>query len=198
MALTRKMLKAMGIEDDKIEQIIEAHTETVDALKAEKNGLKEKADKLDEVQKELDGLKASNGEDWKAKHDAVKKEFDSYKQAQADKETLSTKKSAYRKIIEDTGIKSKKLVDLIINSVDFSKIELDGENIKDAEKLTETVKSDYAEYIPEKGVEGAKVENPVKSTSKRTKEEILAIKDGGERRKAMAENAELFGIKEGL
>ena len=31
--LTRKMLKAMNIEDEKIEQIIEAHTETVDALK---------------------------------------------------------------------------------------------------------------------------------------------------------------------
>ena len=34
MALTRKMLKAMGIEDDKIDQIIEAHTETVDGLKS--------------------------------------------------------------------------------------------------------------------------------------------------------------------
>ena len=29
MALTRKMLKAMGIEDDKIDQIIEAHSETM-------------------------------------------------------------------------------------------------------------------------------------------------------------------------
>ena len=197
MALTRKMLKAMGIDEEKIDQIIEAHSETVDALKAERDGLKEKANKLDEVQKELDSLKSLNGEDWKAKHDSLKKDFENYKQAQAEKETLSAKKSAYRKIIEDTGIKSKKLVDLIINSVDFSKIELDGENIKDAEKLTETVKSDYAEYIPQKSVEGAKVENPINSTSKRTKEEILAIKDGGERRKAMAENAELFGIKEG-
>ena len=33
MALTRKFLKAMGIEDDKIDQIIDAHTETVTALK---------------------------------------------------------------------------------------------------------------------------------------------------------------------
>ena len=32
-SLTRKMLKAMGIEDEKIDQIIEAHSETVDALK---------------------------------------------------------------------------------------------------------------------------------------------------------------------
>lgn len=33
MSLTRKMLRAMGIEDDKADQIIEAHAETVDALK---------------------------------------------------------------------------------------------------------------------------------------------------------------------
>lgn len=33
MALTRKMLKAMGIEDEKIDQIIDAHTETVEGLK---------------------------------------------------------------------------------------------------------------------------------------------------------------------
>ena len=33
MALTRKMLRAMGVEDDKADQIIDAHAETVDALK---------------------------------------------------------------------------------------------------------------------------------------------------------------------
>ena len=33
MALTRKMLRAMGIEDEKADEIIEAHAETVDALK---------------------------------------------------------------------------------------------------------------------------------------------------------------------
>lgn len=33
MALTRKFLAAMGIEADKIDSIIDAHTETVDALK---------------------------------------------------------------------------------------------------------------------------------------------------------------------
>lgn len=33
MALTRKMLRAMGIKDEKADEIIEAHSETVDALK---------------------------------------------------------------------------------------------------------------------------------------------------------------------
>ena len=58
MSLTRKMLKAMGIEEEKIDQIIEAHSETVDSLKADRDSYKEDAEKLKDVQKELDGLKA--------------------------------------------------------------------------------------------------------------------------------------------
>ena len=43
MGLSRKMLEAMGIENDKIESIIEAHSETVPALKAERDPYKEVA-----------------------------------------------------------------------------------------------------------------------------------------------------------
>ena len=47
MSLTRKMLKAMNIEEEKIDQIIEAHTETVDGFKDKVNEYKEKAEKYD-------------------------------------------------------------------------------------------------------------------------------------------------------
>lgn len=33
MALTRKSLKAMGLTDEQVDGVIEAHTETVEALK---------------------------------------------------------------------------------------------------------------------------------------------------------------------
>ncbi len=36
MAMTHKFLKALGIEDDKAEEIIAAHLETVNAIKAER------------------------------------------------------------------------------------------------------------------------------------------------------------------
>ena len=45
----------MGIENDKIESIIEAHSETVTALKAEREHYKEVAERVD------------TSEDWKAK-----------------------------------------------------------------------------------------------------------------------------------
>ena len=37
MALTRKFLTAMGIEDDKIDEIITAHSETVNALNCQQS-----------------------------------------------------------------------------------------------------------------------------------------------------------------
>ena len=49
MALTRKFLLALGIEDSKIESIIDAHSETVDALKKERDDYKAQAEKLPEV-----------------------------------------------------------------------------------------------------------------------------------------------------
>ena len=59
MALTRKMLKAMGIEDEKIDQIIEAHAETTEALKAERDAAQQAAKENENAQKELEDLKAN-------------------------------------------------------------------------------------------------------------------------------------------
>ena len=50
------MLKAMGIEDEKIDQIIDEHAESVNALKAQRDEFKEAAGKADGYKKELDAL----------------------------------------------------------------------------------------------------------------------------------------------
>ena len=105
MALTRKYLKAMGIEDEKIDQIIDAHTETVDGLKADIAKYKGEAEKLPAVQKELDDLKAAGDDGWKEKHDTVKKEFDEYKADIAAKETKGAKEKAARAYFESKNIK---------------------------------------------------------------------------------------------
>ena len=44
MALTRKFLSAMGIEQDKVDEIINAHVEVTDALKEERDRYKADAD----------------------------------------------------------------------------------------------------------------------------------------------------------
>ena len=198
MALTRKMLKAMGIDDDKIDQIIEAHTESTDALKNELNGYKKDAEKLASVQRELDELKSAGTDDWKAKHDAVKKELEDYKAEVTGKETLSAKKKAFAAIAKSKGITDEKLIELIANSYNFDGEELDGGKLKNEKAIGDHIATEYSGFISTESKSGAKVETPPANVGgKKTKEEILAIKDGAERRRAMAENAELFGIKEG-
>ena len=74
MALTRRSLKAMGIEDEKIDEIIAAHAETVDALKEQRDNYKAQADELEKVQQKLDEanetIKANGSDEWKVKYDA--------------------------------------------------------------------------------------------------------------------------------
>ena len=67
MSLTRGMLKGMGLTDEQVSAIIDAHTETVDGLKDSLKAAKADADKLKVVQKELDDLKANSGDDYKSK-----------------------------------------------------------------------------------------------------------------------------------
>ena len=51
MALTRKLLKGMGLTDEQVDTIIEAHTDTVDGLKADVSRYKADAEKLPDIQK---------------------------------------------------------------------------------------------------------------------------------------------------
>ena len=69
MALTRKLLKGMGLTDEQVDTIIEAHTDTVDGLKADVDKYKADAEKLPGVQKQLDDLKAAGDGGYKEKYD---------------------------------------------------------------------------------------------------------------------------------
>lgn len=192
MALTRKYLKGLNLTDEQVDSIIEAHTEVTDALKAQVTDLQGKADRLESVQKELDGIKG--GKDWKAEHDKVKKELDDYRQEVAGKEKLAAVKAAYKKLLDAENIPAK-FHDKIIRLTDFGQMELDGDGLKDADKQRETIKKDWGEFVATTQTRGATVTNPpATGKATRTKDEIMAIKDTAERQKAIAENHEVFGF----
>ena len=113
MALTRKFLKALGIEDEKIEQIIEEHSSFADRLNGEIAKYKADSDQLGALQKELEqaqaDLTAARQDGWKDKHDKVKQEFDRYKADIAAKEQKAAKESAARAYYESKGITGKAL-----------------------------------------------------------------------------------------
>ena len=201
MSLTRKMLKAMGIEEEKIDQIIEAHSETVDSLKADRDSYKEDAKKLKDVQKELDDLKAKGDDGWKEKHDKLKDEFDTYKKDVEAKETHNKKVEAYKAILKDANL-SEKGIEKAIKYAEWDKIELEADGkIKGASDHIKAVKEEWAEYVTTTTTTGAKTSTPPANTggAKLTKAEIYAKDEHGryklsasERQKALAENPELL------
>ena len=199
MGFSRKMLKAMNIEEDKIEQIIDAHSETVDALKADRDAYKEDAAKLAAVQKELDELKAKGDDGYKAKYEAEKAAHDALKADIAAKETKKAKTDAYRELLKGANIDEKRIATILrAEAPTIDKIELDADGkIKNAEQYTESIKSDWADFIVTQSAKGANTATPPANggaASTKTKEDILKIKDAGERQKAIAENPTLFGI----
>lgn len=205
--LTRKMLKAMGIEDEKIDQIIEAHTETTDSLKADrdkyrdeadalKESAKENADTLEATQKELAEAqkRAKEFEPYKEKYETEHKTYEGFKKQVEAEQATAKKTSAYKALLKKAGVSDKRF-DAIIRLTDFDKIELDDEGkIKDSDTAVESIKTDWADYIETRGTAGAKVSQPpANGGAKMTKEEIMKIKDRNERQKAISENHELFG-----
>ena len=199
MGFSRKMLKAMNIEEDKIEQIIDAHSETVDALKADRDTYKEDAAKLAAVQKELDELKAKGDDGYKAKYEAEKAAHDALKADIAAKETKQAKTDAYRELLKGANIDEKRIATILrAEAPTIDKIELDADGkIKNAEQYTESIKSDWADFVVTQSAKGTNTATPPANggaASTKTKEDILKIKDAGERQKAIAENPTLFGI----
>lgn len=205
MALTRKMLSAMGIDDEKQDEIINAHIEVVNALKEERDNYQAEAKKSENLQKQIDDLQKNmdNGENspYKVKYDAkveelddLKQQFEDYKADVSAKETEAKKSSAYKELLKEAGVSEKRL-NSIVRVTDLSKVELDDEGkIKDPEELTNNIKNEWADFIVTETKHGANVSNPPANTggSKKSKEEIFAIKDTAERQKAMMENKELF------
>lgn len=199
MGFSRKMLKAMNIEEDKIEQIIDAHSETVDALKADRDAYKEDAAKLAAVQKELDELKAKGDDGYKAKYEAEKAAHDALKADIAAKETKKAKTDAYRELLKGANIDEKRIATILrAEAPTIDKIELDADGkIKNAEQYTESIKSDWADFIVTQSAKGTNTATPPANggaATTKTKEDIMKIKDAGERQKAIAENPTLFGI----
>ena len=158
------MLKAMGIEEEKIDQIIEEHAETVTALKQQRDQYKVDAEKLPGVQKELADLKEAAEKDgenpYKAKYEDLQQPFDDYKADVTAKETKAKKTAAYRKLLKDAKVSEKRL-DSILKLSPVDEIELDDKGeIKDAETVKKKIEEEWSDFIVTEETHGAGVQNP--------------------------------------
>lgn len=184
----------MGIEEEKVDEIIAMHTETVEGLKADIAKYKEDAEKLPTVQKELDALKAAGDGGLQERFDALKREYDEFKGQVTAKEAKTAKESAVRAYYESKGITGKSLdIAMRGSAQEIDAIEMDGDKIKDSSALDNLVSGVFSGLVSRVEVQGANTSNPPANNGVvKTKEQIMGIKDTAERQRAIAQNLELF------
>ena len=160
MALTRKLLKGMGLTEEQVDTIIEAHTETVDGLKADIKKFEGDAKKLPDVQKELDDLKAAGDGGYKEKYEKEHSDFEKYKADVKTKETQTAKEKAYRAILKDSGL-NERGIEKAIKYADWDKVELEADGtVKGASDHIKAVKEEWAEHVNTSNTTGANTTNP--------------------------------------
>ena len=196
MALTRKLLKGMGLTDEQVDTIIEAHTDTVDGLKADVARYKADAEKLPDVQKQLDGLKEAGDGGYKEKYEKEHSDFEAYKSDIAEKASKAAKEKAVRAYFESKNITGANL-DLAMRGCgeEMAALELDGEKIRDTKSLDELLDGTYKGLVSTTQTKGANPATPPANTGgAKTRADIYKKDDKGryvmstsERQQALAE-----------
>jgi hypothetical protein len=178
MSITRKLLKGMGLTDEQVDTIIEAHTETVDGLKADISRYKADAGKLAGVQKELDDLKAAGDGGYKVKYEKEHSDFEAFKSNITAKETKAAKEKAVRAFFESKNITGANL-DLAMRGCgeEMAALEMDGDKIKDTKGLDALLSGAYKGLVSTMQQQGANPANPPAGTpAKRyTTEELRSM-----------------------
>ena len=164
MAITRKLLKGMGLTEEQQDTIIEAHTDTVNGLKADIDRYKADAEKLPGVQKELDDLKGNGDDGYKAKYESEHKAFEDYKKTVDAEKTTAAKEKAVEAVLKKIGVSEKRLqsvaklakADGLLDALELN----DDGAVKEANKLEKSLKDSYSEYITTTSTKGADTPTP--------------------------------------
>ena len=165
MALTRKLLKGMGLTDEQVDTIIEAHTDTVDGLKEQVKTYKADAEKLPNVQKELDELKAAGDGGWEEKAKDFEKKYNDLVAENKNKEAKAAKESAAKAFFESKGITGNSLeIAMRGSSAEIAALDLEGEKIKDSSALDALVNGTFKALVSTTTTKGANIPNPPVTT----------------------------------
>ena len=191
--LTRKLLASKGLEAEAIEEIIQAHTETVNALKDKMDDfekIKAENERLKDVEAENESLRQEVAKNSDKDYDKLKAEFDAYKQDIENKETRAKKEQAYKEILKDANIPERHFAKILKYS-DVDSVEFDEEGkVKGADKILESVKEEWSDHIETTQKKGTTTPKPPKNSAggkSLTKDEIMKITDTKERKAKLKE-----------
>ena len=160
----RKIFADAEIEvpKDVLGQICSLHTDSLDGLN---DTVKDLKTDLEKAERERDTYKAKapkEGEETVSKedYDKLKNEYDDYKADVDAKNTRTEKENAFRELLKSAGVSEKRLNAIIkVSDIDGLELDKDGK-IKDADKHTETVKTEWADFIETTTTRGANTANP--------------------------------------
>lgn len=160
MAFTRKGIREIigeGCTEEIENQLMALHLGVVDPLKDQVAQYKADAEKLPQVQKELDDEKANS---YKEKYEKEHSDFAAYKKDVETKETTAKKSAAYRALLKETGVSEKRIEAILkVSSIDDVEFGDDGK-VKNADKIKESIKTEWADFITTEGVKGADTNTP--------------------------------------
>lgn len=202
MAITRKLLKGMGLTEEQQDTIIEAHTDTVNGLKADIDRYKADAEKLPGVQNELDDLKGKGDDGYKEKYESEHKAFEDYKKTIDAEKMTAAKEKAVEAVLKKIGVSEKRLQSVAkLAKADglLDELELNEKGaIKDSDKLETSLKESYSDYIVTTSTQGANTANPPANSggAKLTMADIYKKDEKG--RYVMDYEARLKAIEENL
>lgn len=184
-----------NIPSEAIAKLVKAISTAVGNEFVEKSRYKAKLEEIDALTEEKQTAQdsATTAEKWKTKYQALKDDFDTYKTEQTKKESHAAKEKAYRALLQEAGVSEKRL-ESVLKVSDIDGVELDDKGaIKGADKLTESIKSEWADFITTTETRGANTSNPPANRGVTpTKEQIMGIKNTAERQRAIAQNLNLF------
>ncbi|MDE7398961.1 MAG: hypothetical protein K2N06_05470 [Oscillospiraceae bacterium] len=186
-----------AVTADAIAKLTKAISTAVGNEFVEKSRYKAKLEEIDSLKAEKQTAEdsATTAEKWKAKHDALKEDFERYKGEVSAKETRGAKEKAYRALLKEIGVVEKS-IDSIIKVTNFDDIKLDKDgNISDRDTVKKSAQDAYGGFISTNLEKKETPETPPTNGGKTpmTRDQIMKIKDTSERQAAIAENLELFG-----
>ena len=197
----RKIFSGAEIEvpKDVLTQICDLHLSSTDGMT---ETIKDLNKQLKKAERERDDALTKIPEEGKEtvskeSYDKLKKEYDDYKADVVAKNTRTEKENAFRELLKSVGVSEKRISAIVkVSNIDGLELDNDGK-IKDADKHTETVKTEWADFIETTTTQGADTATPPTNNggTKMTKADIYKKDDKGryvlsteERQKALVEN----------
>lgn len=172
---TRAEIRAIigeACTDEMENKLVALHLGVVDPLKDDLQKYKTEAEKIPGIQKQLD--EANKGGDYKERYEQLQAQIEGEK-------TQKAKEKAARAHLKSKGITDDASLDLAMMAAsgEITKLEMDGEKIKDTAGLDGLLSGTLAKLVTHTQTEGTKTPNPAGTGGgKLTRKEIYKTENG--------------------